>query len=43
MIEEYFDVVNENNEVIGQEVRRIVHNSDYFAEGCIFPSALIEL
>ncbi len=27
MTEGYFDVVNENNEAIGQEVRRIIHNS----------------
>ena len=33
MTEEYFDVVNENNQVIGQEVRRIVHNSGLWHRG----------
>jgi isopentenyl-diphosphate delta-isomerase type 1 len=33
MTEEYFDVVNEKNKVVGQEVRRIVHNSGLWHRG----------
>jgi len=33
MAEEHFDIVNENNEVIGQEVRRIVHKTGLWHRG----------
>ncbi|MFH1636690.1 MAG: NUDIX domain-containing protein [Chloroflexota bacterium] len=33
MAEEYFDIVNENNEIIGQELRRIVHRTGLWHPG----------
>lgn len=33
MAEEYFDIVNENNEVIGQELRQIVHRIGLWHRG----------
>ncbi len=33
MAEEYFDIVNENNEIIGQELRRIVHKTGSWHRG----------
>ncbi len=33
MAEEYFDIVNENNEIIGQELRRIVHRTGLWHRG----------
>ena len=33
MTKEYFDIVNENNQVIGQEVRRIVHETGLWHRG----------
>ena len=33
MTEEYFDIVDENNEIIGQELRRIVHQTGLWHRG----------
>ena len=33
MAEEYFDIVNESNEIIGQELRRIVHQTGLWHRG----------
>ncbi len=33
MTEEYFDIVNENNEILGQEIRRIVHQTGLWHRG----------
>jgi len=33
MPEEYFDIVNENNKIIGQELRRVVHKTGLWHRG----------